>query len=106
MERLIACLEAGDARLRQESRRLAAGGRGDEGDLAKIRANVYGICKSVFQTLGPERGKTRLTELKSTWETALFAAREHGDVKKAVIEEIKLETLAEIGTELERVKEV
>lgn len=102
MEQLMAFLEGGEARLRRESRRLAADQRGDEGDLAKIRANVYGICKSVFQTLGFERGKVKLTELKSAWEAALSAAREHGDVKKAVIEEIKLDALAEISAEAEK----
>lgn len=106
MERFMAYLEDGEARLRQESRRLAADERGDEGDLAKIRANVYGICRSVFQTLGAERGRAKLAELKNAWETALSAAREHGDVKKAVIEEIKLETLAEIGAELDRTEKV
>ena len=106
MEQFIAFLEDGEARLRQESSSLAADERGDEGNLAKIRANVYGICRSVLQTLGPEKGSAKLAELKSAWETALSTAREHRDVKRAVIEEIKLGTLAEIGTELDRVKGV
>lgn len=106
MEQLLRFLEDGEARLRQESRHLAADERGDEGDLSKIRANVYGICRSVLETLGPERGSAKLAELKSVWEAALSTAREHGDVKKAVVEEIKLETLAEIGGALERTEGV
>ena len=92
-------------RLRAESLRLVADDRKDEGDLAKIRANVYGICKSVYQVLDEERAWTKLGELRESWETARNAARGHDDLQKAVIESIKLDTLAEI-TELLENREV
>ena len=100
MEQFMAYLDERAAFYRQESRRLAADDRRDEGDLAKIRANVYGICKSVFQVLDTEKGQTKLRGLQREWETSLATAREHNDGKKAAIEEIKLETLAEICAEL------
>ena len=87
---------------REESRRLAADDRRDEGDLAKIRANVYGICRSVFQVLSAEDAMRKLNGLSSEWETSRLQALDHGDEKKAAIEAIKLETLAEIRAELER----
>ena len=82
--------------LRRESCRLAEDERRDEGDLMKIRANVYGICKSVFQTLGRERGSAKLEKLRETWTKALEAARGQEDLEKAAVEQIKLETLDEI----------
>ena len=103
MEKFVTYLDQQAARLREESRKLAADHRRDEGDLTKICANVYGICKSVFQVLDSRKAKAKLTGLHDTWSKNLEAAREHDDVKQAVIEEIKLETLAEIQGKLEEV---
>lgn len=96
MGNFMAYLDEQASHLREESRRLAADHRGDEGDLLKIRANVYGICKSVLQVLDGEKANEKLAELHTAWSKNLMLAREHDDVKQAVIEEIKLETLAEI----------
>ena len=103
MEKFMAFLDEQVARLREESRRLAGDHRRDEGDLTKIRANVYGICKSVLQVLDCEKAKAKLTELRDTWSKNLEMVREHDDVKQTVIEGIKLETLEEI---LRKLKEV
>lgn len=102
MEQFMAYLDEKAEFMRQESRRLTADDRRDEGDLAKIRANVYGICKSVFQVLDAEQANRKLAGLKGEWETSLAAARAHGDTKKAAIEEIKLETLGEISAVLQK----
>ena len=103
MEKFMAYLDEQAARLREESGKLAADHRKDEGDLTKIRANVYGICKSVLQVLDRGKAKAKLTELHDTWSKNLDVVRGHGNVKQAVIEEIKLETLAEIVKKLEEV---
>ena len=102
MEQFMAYLDEKAAFYRQESRRLTADDRRDEGDLAKIRANVYGICKSVFQVLDVEKANAKLAGLRNEWETSLAAARGHNDVKKMAIEEIKLEMLGEITAELQK----
>ena len=102
MKQFVAYLDEKVESYRQESRRLVADDRRDEGNLAKIKANVYGICKSVFQVQGKEKAQVVLTGLRGEWETSLAAAREHDDVKKAAIEEIKLETLMEIRAKLEK----
>ncbi len=103
MEQFVTYLDEQAAHLREESRKLAADHRRDEGDLTKIRVNVYGICKSVLQVQGSEKAKAILAGLRDTWSKNLEMAREHDDVKQAVIEEIKLETLAEIQGKLEEV---
>jgi len=105
MEQFMAYLDEKAAFYRQESRRLTAGDRRDEGDLAKIRANVYGICKSVFAVLDEDKAKAKLAGLSCEWETSLVAAREHNDMKKAIIEEIKLEALSEISAQLQKQEE-
>ncbi len=89
--------------LREEGRKLTADDRRDEGDFAKIRANVYGICKSVLQVQDSGKAKAILNGLYDTWSKNLEIARAHDDVKQAVIEEIKLGTLTEILRKLEEV---
>lgn len=103
MKQFISELEEGEQALRAEAARLAADERRDEGNLTKIRANVYGICASVIRTVGMEKGTERLHGLHSIWETALETARAHSDAEKALIEEVKLETLGGI---LKRLREV
>jgi len=102
MEHFMAYLDEKALFYRQESRRLTADDRRDEGDLAKIRANVYGICKSVFQVLSREQADCKLDGLYSEWETSRLTAMDHQDDRKAAIESIKLETLAEIKAQLHR----
>lgn len=102
MKQFMAYLDSKADFYRQESRRLVEDDRRDEGDLSKIRANVYGICKSVFQVLDTPKAVCKLDGLRSEWETSLITAREHNDVKKGAVEEIKLETLAEIQAELQK----
>lgn len=106
MKQFMAYLDEESELLRQESRRLMADDRRDEGDFAKIRANVYSICKSVFQVLEAQKARTKIVGLRVEWEAALSAAREHNDVKKAVVEEIKLETLGKIEAALNSMEEV
>ena len=102
MEQFLAYLDRQATLWTQESRKLAADDRKDESDLAKVRVNVYGICKSVFQVVGREKTVARLENLRKSWEASLAAARAHDDVKKAVIEEVKLTALNEIEIELRK----
>lgn len=101
MEKFMAYLDKTENVLRQQSAKLAAEDRQDECDLTKVRANVYGICKSVFQMLEKDQACAKLVELHTAWEKALAVAREHDDTKKAVIEQIKLKELNEIKEKLE-----
>jgi len=82
MELFLAYLDKQAAQLRAESVKLAADDRRDEGNLAKIRANVYGICKSVLQVQGSGKAKVILAGLHDTWSKNLETARAHDDVRQ------------------------
>ncbi len=91
--------------LSQEEKMLAASDRKDDSNLVKIRINVYGICKSIYSVLINTMEKSELSrqylqkldeQLAQNWKASYIRAKEHDDVKKAVIEEIKLQTLEEI----------
>ena len=100
----IAYIDQAVNALVQEEKDLAASDRKDESNLVKIRINVYGICKSiygVFSNMTGNRGwksdyLQKLENMEQSWKSSYIKAKEHDDVKKAVIEEIKLQTLAEV----------
>ncbi len=104
METLITYIDECIEKLSQEEKKLAESDRKDEANLVKIRINVYGICKIYYETESKKQeGKElqtiyfqRLDRLAEQWKISLEKARKHDDTKKAVIEEIKLETLEEV----------
>lgn len=77
---------------------LSADGRGDEARFMQIRANVYGIFRSVCAALKGDLDllAERLTSIPAAWEAALTLAEAHGETENAHIERIKLETAAAI----------
>ncbi|MBQ7849078.1 MAG: hypothetical protein IJ343_05090 [Clostridia bacterium] len=81
-----------------QQRLLSADGRGDEARFMQIRANVYGICRSVYAALKGDLPTVleRLTSIPAAWEKNLEQAEKHGDTEAAHIERIKLETVAAI----------
>ncbi len=104
MEQFITYIDENVEKLQQEEKALAASDRKDEANLVKIRINVYGICKTVFgvaekQSAGEllkEDYPKRLTKLSENWKVSYEKAKEHNDVEKVVIEELKLQTLEEV----------
>lgn len=77
---------------------LSADGRSDEARFMQIRANVYGIFRSVYTALKGDLTavQERLTSIPAAWEESLRLAELHGDAEKAHIERIKLETVQAI----------
>lgn len=77
---------------------LHAEGRGDEANFMQIRANVYGIFRSVFIAMKGDLSRVaqQLTSIPAAWEKSLQQAETHGETDKAHIERIKLETAASI----------
>lgn len=77
---------------------LHADGRGDEASFMQIRANVYGIFRSVCTAVKGDvpQLQARLTSIPAAWASALYEAELHGDEARAHIERIKLETAAAI----------
>lgn len=86
----------GECMAQQQS--LSADGRGDEARFMQIRANVYGIFRSVYTALKGDLSavQVRLTAIPASWEASLRQAQEHGDIEKVHIEQIKLETVQTI----------
>ncbi len=107
MKRFIEYIDHSVEELQQEEKMLAATDRKDESNLVKIRINVYGICKSVYQVFAQTKAEEmlkntyleKLDSLAIGWQEARDKAQEFQVVDKAVIEDIKLQTLAEVRLE-------
>ncbi len=91
-------IEAG----RADIKALSADGRKDDSNFAKIRTNIYEVCKTVTLALidrpgmGAEAVKARFESFRAVWGAALEKAKEHGDVEAAAVEETKLAALADV----------
>lgn len=90
----------------QRERNLSADGRKDEANFERIRANVYDIFRTILSVAvktgqgDPEAVKrffvSKTEQIPSGWVTSYEQAEKHGDAVKMEIEQIKLETVAEI----------
>lgn len=89
-EKIAAC--------RAEAEALALDDRQDEAAFAKIRLNVYDIFRTVLAAGkgSSEFFRSRLDEIPRNWSSSLALARQHGDDRKAHIEQLKLDTASEI----------
>ena len=91
-------IDAGKA----EIARLEKDGRRDDADFAQVRTNIYEVCRTVTNALtdrpgaGPEAVKRQCENFRTIWGAALDNARKHGDVRNTVIEEAKLNALADV----------
>lgn len=89
-----------------EAAALAADDRKDEAIFAKIRGNVYDIFRTVFSATGNAEGfRQKLDQIPRNWQTARQLAETHGDSARAHIEDIKLQTAAEIRRVFETIRE-
>ena len=109
MEQFIAYINESIERTNQKEQELIAQDRKDEANLMKIKANIYGICKTFYEVVSKTNSGEALKEeylkklsiLPQSWKASYEKAREHQDVEKVVIEEIKLETLEEVKTKFQ-----
>ena len=95
---------------------LTSDDRADEAVFAKVQMNVYDIFNTIFsvavKTSGQDDQKIvqffllRIQQIPQSWRTALANAEQHGETEKAHIERIKLDVVAEIQKEFERIWEV
>lgn len=107
MNKFIEYIDQAVEHLQQEEKMLAATDRKDESNLVKIRINVYGICKSIYQVF--VQSKTgeimksayleKLDSLAVGWQESKNKAQEFQAVDKVIIEDIKLQTLANVRLE-------
>ncbi|MBO4879392.1 MAG: hypothetical protein J5544_03960 [Clostridia bacterium] len=89
---------------------LSADGRKDDADFAKVRTNIYDVCKTVSQALVNRPGagvgaiKVQFERFRSAWGAALDKAKQHDAVGAAAVEEIKLAALEDVIAHFEGVK--
>lgn len=86
---------------------LQADHRADEAVFVKIRLNVFDIFHTVFsageKAEGEDQGKLmaffreRLAKIPLSWKNVLEKAKQYGNTEAAHIENIKLDTVAQIG---------
>ena len=99
-------LEEQIAACEQRRALLIADDRTDEGNFEKVRANVYGIFKTILCAAQQACGKDdfakkrfflqKAEQIPASWITSYEKAEQHGDVEKMHLERIKLDTVREI----------
>jgi len=114
MENLLQFLAAHIDACRERAEMLEKDYRKDEAVFEKVRENVYDVFRTVLSVAQKQHGgdaaavrqffESRLQQIPSAWEASLEKARQHGDEKKALIEEIKLAAVSDIKAALEEQK--
>lgn len=104
------------AQYKKLAQELTSDDRADEAVFAKVQMNVYDIFNTIFsvavKTSGQDDQKIvqffllRIQQIPQSWHTALANAEKHSETEKAHIERIKLDVVAEIQKEFERIWEV
>lgn len=106
-KKIVAC--------KAEANALELDDRRDEAVFVKVRLNIYDVFRTVFSaainnTKTDEQlvsfFRTKMDQIPRSWHASLQLAQQHGDVAKAHIEEIKLDTVTEIRNVFESIWEV
>ena len=85
-----------------ETASLLADGRTDDANFAKVRTNIYDICRTVSQTLinrpgaGTGAVRAQLERFRAEWSAALEKAKQHDNFNGIAVEETKLAALDDI----------
>ncbi len=85
----------------EEEQHLIQDERKDEANLCKVKLNIYDICHILYKTARKETEwkdvfLSKTEGVSANWKKSLVTAKEHGDIKKTVIEETKLATMEKI----------
>lgn len=89
---------------------LTADGRTDDVNFAKIRTNIYDVCRTVSRTLADRPGAgidaiaAQLERFRATWGAALEKAKQHDDISGIAVEETKLAALEDVIAHFREVK--
>ena len=92
------------AQFQDEEQILITSDRKDEANFAKIKTNICEICKTLYSVSAKrasgealkEEYLRQLTRLPENRKLSYEKAKEHNDIAKMVIEEVKLEVLNNI----------
>ena len=85
-----------------ETASLQADGRTDDANFAKVRTNIYDICRTVSQTLinrpgaGTGAVRAQLERFRAEWSATLEKAKQHDNINGIAVEETKLAALDDI----------
>lgn len=103
------------AACKQRSALFAADDRRDEGNLEKIRANIYEIFKTILsaaeRACGTDESAQRhfflqkIEQIPAAWAASHEKAEQHGDTEKMHMESVKLDTVREIKDRYRRIWE-
>ena len=111
MKEFIAYLDSRIEEGRSEIAALTADGRIDDANFAKVRTNIYDICRTVSQVLVNRSGagagavRAQLERFRAEWSAALDKAKQHGNIHGIAVEETKLEALNDIIAHFQEVAE-
>ena len=89
---------------------LTADGRTDDANFAKIRTNIYDVCRTASRTLADRPGAgidaiaAQLERFRATWGAALEKAKQHDDISGIAVEETKLAALENVIAHFREVK--
>ena len=95
---------------RAEIAALTADVRTDDANFAKIRTNIYDVCRTVSRTLADRPGAgidaiaAQLERFRATWGAALEKAKQHDDISGIAVEETKLAALEDVIAHFREVK--
>lgn len=102
MKEFIAYLSSKVEEGKVETAFLLADGRTDDANFAKVRTNIYEICRTVSQALTNKPGagtgavKAQLERFRTEWNSALEKSKQHDNIKGIAIEETKLAALEDV----------
>ena len=102
MEEFITYLGSKIEEGKAETAALLADGRKDDADFAKVRTNIYDVCRTVSLALINRPGagtgaiKAQLERFRTEWGAALEKARQHENISGIAVEETKLAALEDI----------
>ena len=110
MKEFISYLDSRIEEGRAEIAVLTADGRTDDANFAKIRTNIYDVCRTVSRTLADRPGAgidaiaAQLERFRATWGAALEKAKQHDDISGIAVEETKLAALEDVIARFREVK--
>nr|AHF24159.1 hypothetical protein [uncultured bacterium Contig46] len=102
MKEFIAYLDRKISEGKAEIITLEADGRKDDANFAKVRTNIYDVCRTVSRTLADRPGAgisavmAQLNRFRTAWSAALEKAKQHDDINAVAVEETKLAALEDI----------
>ena len=99
------------AACKADAEALALDDRQDEAVFAKVRLNIYDVFRTVFNVAANQVDMdgfflAKLDEIPRSWQTSMELAQQHGNTQKAHLEQIKLDTAAQIRSAFDSIREV